>query len=384
MVGAMTDAIPGPLAGVRVLDITRFPPGAYCTVLLGDLGADVCRVDAPGSDPMMAGVGVGLGRGKRSVALDLRHERGPEVLRRLAGWCDVLVENNRPGDMEARGYGYEQLAARHPELVMCSITGFGQDGPYARHLGHDLTYTAHSGLLTAVNPELPWHPQAVLAVPLGAMMAATGIVAALLDRERHGRGGHIDVSLAEAATWLLSGSDAELAGTPWGIPVTPDRRLYECADRRFVTVAAAEPRTWVALCEGLGLAELAAEGRMPRERADEVEATLAARFATRPAADWVEELGPLGAAIGAVNRGADVVRDPHVQARGSIVEVSGTNVPANPIRLRDLDGPRSSTNTTPPPVVGGDTVVLLGDAGYTRAEIAELAEAGAIATSAKE
>jgi alpha-methylacyl-CoA racemase len=303
---------------------------------------------------MTAGVGVGLSRGKRSVALDLRHERGPDVLRRLASWCDVLVENNRPGDMEARGYGYEQLAARHPELILCSITGFGQDGPYARHPGHDLTYTAHSGLLTAINPELPWHPQTVLAV-----------------------------SLAEAATWLLSGSDGELAGAPWGIPVTPDRRLYECADGRFVTVAAAEPRTWAALCEGLELTELMAEGRMPRERSDEVEATLAATFATRPAAEWVERLGPMGAAIGAVNRGPDVVRDPHVQARSSVVEVAGTNVPANPIRLRDLDGPRSSTNTAPPPVVGGDTVELLGEAGYTAAEIEELREAGVIETTRK-
>jgi alpha-methylacyl-CoA racemase len=106
--------VKGPLAGVRVLDLTRFPPGAYCTLLLGDLGAEVCRVDAPGSDPAMAGVGVGLSRGKRSVGLDLRHQRGNEVLSRLAGWADVLVENNRPGDLEKRGFGYVHAAAKHP------------------------------------------------------------------------------------------------------------------------------------------------------------------------------------------------------------------------------------------------------------------------------
>ncbi len=370
-------AVRGPLSGVRVLDLTRFPPGAYCTVLLADLGAQVCRVDAPGANPMAGGVGVGLSRGKMSVGLDLRHPRGNEVLRRLAGWADVLVENNRPGDMEKRGFGYPQAAAEHPRLIWCSITGFGQDGPYATRPGHDLTYTAHSGLLAAINPDLPWHPQSVLAVPLGAMMAATGVTSALLERERTGRGCQIDISLAEAATWLLSGSDGELAGSPWGIPVTPDRRLYECADGRFVTVAAAEPRTWAALCNGLGLGELA-EARPSAEQAGDVTARLAAVFASRPAAEWVDLLGPLGAAVGAVNRGPDVVRDPQVRARGAVVEVAGIPVPANPIRLRDLNGPMSATATDPPPVVGGDTDLVLTAAGYTETEIGSLRSEGVV------
>ena len=371
------DSVRGPLSGVRVLDLTRFPPGAYCTLLLADLGAHVYRVDAPGAIPMAGGVGVSLSRGKRSVGLDLRHPRGNEVLRRLSGWADVLVENNRPGDMEKRGFGYPQAAAEHPRLVWCSITGFGQDGPYATRPGHDLTYTAHSGLLAAINPELPWHPQTVLAVPLGAMMAATGIASALLERERSGRGCQIDISLAEAATWLLSGTDGELAGSPWGIPVTPDRRLYECGDGRFITVASAEPRTWAALCEGLGLADLAGT-RPTADQADDVTARLAAVFVSRPAAEWVDLLGPLGAAVGAVNRGPDVVHDPQVTARGSLVEVAGIPMPGNPIRLRDPDGPRSSTATAPPPAVGGDTDAVLAAAGYSEDEVAALRDEGAV------
>ena len=371
------DSVRGPLSGVRVLDLTRFPPGAYCTLLLADLGAHVYRVDAPGAIPMAGGVGVSLSRGKRSVGLDLRHPRGNEVLRRLSGWADVLVENNRPGDMEKRGFGYPQAAAEHPRLVWCSITGFGQDGPYATRPGHDLTYTAHSGLLAAINPELPWHPQTVLAVPLGAMMAATGIASALLERERSGRGCQIDISLAEAATWLLSGTDGELAGSPWGIPVTPDRRLYECGDGRFITIAAAEPRTWAALCEGLGLADLAGT-RPTADQADDVTARLAAVFASRPAAEWVDLLGPLGAAVGAVNRGPDVVHDPQVTARGSLVEVAGIPMPGNPIRLRDPDGPLSSTATAPPPAVGGDTDAVLAAAGYSEDEVAALRDEGAV------
>ncbi len=367
-----------PLSGVRVLDLSRFPPGAYCTVLLGDLGAEVCRVDAPGADLTRAGIGVGLGRGRRSAAIDLRHPQGPEVLRRVAGWADVLVENNRPGDMEARGYGYRQISAEHPRLVWCSITGFGQDGPYARYPGHDLTYTAQSGLLAAINPELPWHPQQVLALPIGAMLAASAITAALFDRERTGRGRWIDISLTEAATWLLTGSDRSLAEGSW-IPVSASRRLYRCADGRYVTVAAQEPRTWAALCEGLGLPELAREGPLVVEHSAELEARLASAFATRPAAEWLTLLGPKGAAISIVNHGADVVSDPHVRTRESVVEIEGVPLPANPIRMGDRDGFHRATNTGAPPKVGADTSWLLSNAGFSTAEIDGLRSAGAVA-----
>jgi alpha-methylacyl-CoA racemase len=376
----MGAGVTGPLTGVRVLDLTRFPPGAYCTVLLADLGADVCRVDAPGADLGMFGVGVGLSRGKRSVAVDQRHTQAPEIIRRLAGWADVLVENNRPGSMEERGFGYSQAAEAFPRLIWCSITGFGQDGPYAQWPGHDLTYTAHSGLLAAINPDLPWHPQSVVAIPLGAMLAATGVTSALLDRERTGRGCQIDISMAEAATWLLSGSDGELADRSYGIPVSPDRHLYECSDGRFVTVAAAEPRTWAALCQGLDLdLDLAATRGSPEE-ADRAVTLIGAAFATRPAAHWVETLGPVGAAIGAVHQGSSLVSDPQVVARQSVIEVADTVVPANPIRMRDLAGPRSVSNVSPPPLVGADTFDVLAEAGYSEAEITDLADAGAIAT----
>jgi crotonobetainyl-CoA:carnitine CoA-transferase CaiB-like acyl-CoA transferase len=370
--------VKGPLAGVRVVDLTRFPPGAYCTLLLADLGAEVGRVDAPGNDPAMAGVGVGLSRGKLSVGLDLRHPRGNEVLSRLAGWADVLVENNRPGDLEKRGFGYAHAAAEHPQLIWCSITGFGQDGPYATRPGHDLTYTAHSGLLTAVNSGLPWHPEAMLAVPIGSLMAATGIAAALVDRERTGRGCQLDISLAEATTWLLSGSIGGLTDSIGKIPVTPDRRLYECSDGRFVSVAASEPRTWAALCDGLGLTDLAAAGRPAPDQWQAVTTRVAEVFATRPAADWVNVLGPLGAAIGAVNQNAELPTDPHIQARGSIVEVDGVTVPGNPIRLRDLEGPRSTTATASPPALGQNTDDVLSEAGYTAEEIKELRATGAV------
>jgi alpha-methylacyl-CoA racemase len=218
----------GALGGIRVLDLTRYPPGGYCTVMLSDLGADVCRIEAPGPRPPMGSIG--LNRGKRSRGLDLRHRRGFEVLRRLASWADVLVENERPGSMDERGFGYTDAAREIPSLIWCSISGYGQEGPYAQWSGHDLSYAAHSGLLFAVNPGLPWHPESMIAIPAGALMAVIGILAALRERDRTGTGCQLDISISESATWQLAATDGEINGDHRSIPAGPDRRLYECAD----------------------------------------------------------------------------------------------------------------------------------------------------------
>ena len=371
------------MRGTRVLDLTRFPPGAYCTNVLADLGADVIRVESPGSAgrPSLVVGQVGLGKAKRSVTLNTRHARANEVLARLCGAVDVLVENNNPGELEQRGYGYPQAAADHPALVWCSITGFGQDGPNAMRPGHDITYTAHSGLLGALEPALPWQPRAMLSVPIGAVFAATGILAALLDRTVTGRGCQLDISLAEATTWLAGGLDGGFAGSAvgGGVPVHANRRLYECGDGRFVSVAAAEPRTWQALSAGLGLPELG-DVVAPDEHQ---QATLIDRlgevFATRPAAEWVDLLGPMGAAVGAVNVGPEVAADPHNIARGTIVEVGGVPVPANPIRMRDASGTWTTTTALDPPAtVGEHTDAVLADAGYSADEIQVLHADGVV------
>ena len=358
-----------------MLDLTRFPPGAYCTGLLADLGAEVVRVDAPGSNAMMFGNSTGISRGKRSVAVDHRHADYDDLLRRLVGRADVVVDNARPGSLDEKGYGPQQATRDHPALIWCSITGFGQDGPYASWPGHDLTYVAHSGLLAAVH-DLPWHPQAVVAVPIGGLMAVTAITTALFDRERTGDGAHIDISLAESATWMLGGVEGHLSDAGWNIPQSPTRHLYECSDGRWVSIAADEPRTWTALCTALGLAELAAAGRPSADDADTVQAQLAAAFATRPAAEWVADLGPGGVTISFVHEGSTLVDDPQVRARGAVVEVGGQPVPANPIRIAGAHGPRSTTVTTPPPATGADTDAVLDDVGYSPDDIAAMRRSG--------
>lgn len=188
-------------------------------------------------------------------------------------------------------------------------------------------------------------------MPLGAMMAATGIVAALYERKQTGKGDQLDISLAKSAQWLLSGTEGDLIGPPRGIPVRPNCRLYQGSDGKYLTVAAGEPRTWRALCNGLGLEDIAES----RPGGDDREATanrIAEKFATRPAADWVAELGPSGTPVGMVNLASDLRDDPHVRARHSLVEVDGTLVPASPIRRRDVNGPVPEAPLAPPPSVG--------------------------------
>jgi alpha-methylacyl-CoA racemase len=255
--------------------------------MLADLGADIIRVESPaqkGKPSLVVGQ-IALSRGKRSMTLDLRNPASAEVLRRLAATVDVIVENAKPASMEERGFGYTHARAANPGIIWCAITGFGQNGPYAGHAGHDLSYLAHSGLLAALNPEQPWQPSLSLALQAGAFSAVVGIQAALLQRAQSDAGAFLDVSLSEAATWFLTCGIKPLSDRPFVLGATPDRRVYACADGRFVAVASAEPRTWEVLCDGLGVPQLKTHLRKP-ESAEATAGTLAAIFLTRPAAEW--------------------------------------------------------------------------------------------------
>jgi crotonobetainyl-CoA:carnitine CoA-transferase CaiB-like acyl-CoA transferase len=368
-----------PLAGLRVLDFTAFPPGAFCTVMLADLGAEIIRVEPPaqkGAPSVLYGQ-VAISRAKRSMTLDMRNPQSSAVLARLIATVDVVIENAKPGAMEARGFGYRQAREANSRVIWCAITGFGQTGPYADHAGHDLSYLAHSGLLDAISDDPGFQPGIQLAVPLGAMAAVIGIQSALLRRAGSGEGAFVDVSLSEAAGWLLTGGMNPLSDQPIRLRPTHDRRLYLCADGRHVAVACAEPRTWTALCDGLGLPELKDNLRRPEASTATIEA-LAAAFKARPAMEWVERLAPLGAAVTRVNHGQEVLEDPQVRARNAVVEVAGTPVPASPIQVSTEAGGRTATAAAPPPMVGQHTEAVLSSAGFSPAEIEALAASGLI------
>ena len=368
-----------PLAGTRVLDFTAFPPGAACALVLADLGAEVIRIEPPaqkGKPSLVIGQ-VALSRGKRSICIDLRHPAAGALLRRLAGHADVILESAKPGSMEERGFGYRHAREANPRIIWCALTGFGQGGPNANHAGHDLSYLAHSGLLGALSSDPSWQPGLPLALQAGGLCAAIGIQGALLERSRSGEGGFVDISLSEAATWFLSCGIRALSDHPFRLSSTPDRRLYACADGRFVAVACSEPRTWGVLCDQLGAPELKTNLHKT-EAAEETAMALAALFARRPAAEWAARLAPAGAAVTVMNHAGQLLDDPHIRARHSVAEVAGVPVPASPVRIRAPDGRETATALGEPHRVGADNEAVLAAAGLSADEIAALTDQGVI------
>src|SRR5436189_1848780 len=260
-----------PLQGIRVLDLTRLLPGAFCTLQLADMGADVVKVEEPTAGdymrwypPLHDGQSVlfnALNRNKRSVTLNLKADAGRQLFLALAERADVVVEGNRPGVMDRLGLGWPALRARNPRLVMCAITGYGQAGPLATRAGHDLNYMAIAGALSLNAPQgMSPHPLAVQVADLGAggQAAAVAILGALLGVARGGEGRYLDVSMTDGAlTWLAVPLAQERVQGP--IPTGMHRLtgryacygVYRCADGRHLSVAALEPKFWRALCDAL-------------------------------------------------------------------------------------------------------------------------------------
>jgi alpha-methylacyl-CoA racemase len=388
--------MPLPLHGIRVLDLTRLLPGPFATLVLADLGADVVKVEEPGGDwlrwlPPLAGQQSGafhaLNRNKRSVVLDLRRPEGAAAFVRLAARADAVVESFRPGVLDRLGCGWAALHAANPRLVLCSITGYGQDGPYAARAGHDIDYCALAGVLALCGtPEAPAVPGVQLAdVAGGAWPAVAGILAALIGRGSSGEGRHVDVSMAEGALALLA--------MPLGIAAArgaPLRRgaellsggaacygVYRTRDGRFVALGALEPKFFAAFCAAVGRPELAAgqlegDGAGPR---DELEAIFAAR--TRD--EWAAFAAAHDVCLMPVLEGDEPRQDPHLAARGAFVEVEtpweGRALPgvSTPVRLAGEPQPRR-----PAPRLGEHACEVLAEAGFGAAEITALRAAGVL------
>lgn len=386
----------GPLAGIRVLDLSRLLPGGYCTLLLADMGADVVKVEEPGrgdyirfTPPMHgdeSGAHRALNRGKRSITLNLKAPGGPEVLTRLVEGTDVLVESFRPGVMERLGVGYPALSERNPRLVYCAITGYGQDGPYRDRAGHDLNYLGFAGAASITGPR--GGPPVVAGVQIGdlgggGMSGAVGTLAALYDRERTGRGRFVDASMMDGAfSWLSIHLGAFLLSgeVPQPSAMTlsgahPCYRIYRAGDGKYLTVGALEPQFWRALCEALGVPELIHRQYGSVEEGDEVAARLQAVFDTKSRDEWVAELAEIPACVGPVNDFAEAVRDPQVLARGLIADAGGRPVgPGSPVRF----DPPAGAATRPAPGMGEHTDEVLAERGFGADEIADLRRRGVV------
>jgi len=382
----------GALAGVRVVDLTRYIPGPYATMTLADLGADVVKIEPREGDPIRAfppAVGedsaahAGLNRGKRSVAVDLRTEEGASVVRKLAGQADVFVEGFRPGVLARRGLGPAQLLEVHPRLVYCSVTGYGQDGPHAGRAGHDIGYGALGGFLGANRNAdgRPVVPGAQVIDMTAGFLTVIGILAALQARERTGRGQHVDVSLLRASLALTTvPMTRALAGPEPGDELTgvyPSYTVYRCRDGKWLAVGALEPKFWEGLCAALGRPELAGRQWEQGEARVHARAAVAALFASRDRDEWVRVLADHDVCVEPVLAYDEMSAHPAVAA-------SLWDQPVGDARLRTVAPPvkLSGSPSSPPrpaPALGEHTDAVLAEAGFTRADIERMRGAGVLA-----
>jgi alpha-methylacyl-CoA racemase len=391
-------AVAGPLDGVRVLDLTRYGPGPYCAMILDDLGADVVVVDQAragaaearvrpmiGPDGVLGGAGVWMRRNHRRIALDLKHSDGREVAARLLDRADVLVESFRPGVAARLGFDAAALAGSHPRLVYCSISGFGQDGPHRDRAGHDLNYLGWGGYLAGSRGESgdPAVPSTVLAdLAAGGMQAVIGILAALLVRERTGRGQRVDASLVEGVVALMAPMLVRLLNGDvrrWSLlsGESPWYTVYATADGRHLTVAAVEPWFWSAVCDAVGRPEWV-DGQFDTATWPQRRAELAAIVAGRTLAEWREVFDAVDACVDPVASFEEVLAEPHHRARGTFVEVAAPGGGSS-LQVRPL--PRLSE--TPASIRrgavewGGDADAVLAELGYDDAARRRLRESGA-------
>ncbi|MCX5747360.1 MAG: CoA transferase [Proteobacteria bacterium] len=378
------------LAGIRILDLSRLLPGPFLTMVLADLGADVVKVEdprvgdylraIPPSKGGMAGRFLAVNRGKRSLALDLKVAAARDAFLRMVEHADVVVESFRPGVMAKLGLDYATLAARNPRIIVCSISGYGQTGPYEGRAGHDLNYIALAGVLgmTGEAGAAPMMPGVQIAdLAGGALWAATAILAALVGRGRTGKGAHLDISMTEGALALLA---AELGNQDCG--ATPTRGteslngglamygVYRTLDDRYLAVGALEPKFWIALNTALGRKPDLAEIVGTPARQATTRAELAAIFATRPAADWLTILGAHDCCVELVLELGELATHPLHVAREVFFSIDG-GAGVGPIQqVRTPVG--APTNASPPPRLGEHSRAVLVDYGFSVDEIAAL------------
>jgi len=288
------------LAGITVLDLTRLLPGGVATQRLVEWGAEVIKIEQPGSGDyariMAPAVFARTNSGKKSVAIDLKQPRGRELLLSMAERADVLIEGNRPGVMARLGLSYPEVCARNPRIIYVSLTGYGQEGPYAGLAGHDINYLALGGVLGLNLPVIPGIQIADLVG--GSMQVELGILLALQERHQTGRGGHVDVSMFAGVVSLLTVPLAIHAETGKEVRTGGERlsgayacyEMYQCADDRWVAVGALEPKFWTELCKRLGCEELVPLQFTEGEQQAAVKARIAGIFKTKPAGVWFEEL----------------------------------------------------------------------------------------------
>jgi alpha-methylacyl-CoA racemase len=377
----------GPLEGVRVVEIASLAPAPFGCMVLSDLGADVLRVERPEScRPELPAPVDPLIRGRRSVGLNLKDPAGLELLLRLIDGADVLVEGFRPGVTERLGFGPEVCAQRNPGLIYARMTGWGQEGPLAPTAGHDIDYIAISGALHPIGRagERPVPPLNLVGdFGGGGMLLAIGVLAALIERQRSGRGQVVDAAMVDGSALLSSFIYGLRARGAWrderGVNLldggAPFYDTYATADGKYVAVGALEPQFYAALLGGLELADAGLPAQMDfsgwpvlRNRFTEV-------FAQRTRDEWTDIFAGTDACVAPVLSPGEAADHPHNAARAVFAEVGGISQPQPAPRFERTAAGKPS----PPKRPGADTDAVLGELGLGEGEIARLRASGAIA-----
>jgi crotonobetainyl-CoA:carnitine CoA-transferase CaiB-like acyl-CoA transferase len=390
------------LEGIKIIDLTRLGPGPYCTMLLADMGADVIKVEAGGGraaqviETMDAEVEERRrafnpeGRNKRSIVLNLKMGGAREVFYKLVKDSDVVVEEFRPGVLKRLGADYDTISKINPGIILCSITGYGQDGPYAQVPGHDINYLSTAGAQSMIGPR---GGPPVMTFNLigdysgGSMQAALGITLALIARERTGKGQHVDISMTDGIISLMHGEVAgyfdtgrvPTRGDLLSIGGAPFYGVYETKDGKYVSIGALEPWFYANLCELLGREDL-----LPYEwdatKWDELSAEFRKIFRTKTRDEWVRLLRQKDVCVAPVNSVNEVFEDPQVIQREMAVDVEHPTlgrVKQVGIGIKLSDTPGAVRSVAPKPGQHTDEIML--GLGYTRESIAELRRSGAIA-----
>jgi len=401
------------LEGIKVLDLTHLAPGALCTMFLGDLGADVIKIEAP---PGVGGRGAGIGlspmgeegrreaafdalnRNKRSIGLNLRADKGREIFCRLAQTADVIVEGFRPGVVKRLGVDYETIRTINSRLIYCSLSGYGQDGPYSNRPGHDVNYISIAGALDLIGtPDCPpVIPLNLLADFAGASLhGVIGILAALVARSKTGTGQYVDISYTDGAmsvlAWFISNyfsSGIPLKrGETWLHGAYPYYGVYEAKDGKYVSIGCVEPWFWENLCRALGKEEYISYCISPEhflhkpegEKWEEISSYLKQVFLTRTRDEWFDFFADKDVPVGKVYTFDEVFNDPQVLHRQMVLEIDHPTLgkvkhPGIAIKLSETPGKVRSLA----PIFGEHTSEILRELGYTKSQIEELRQCNII------
>ena len=362
----MVEASAGPLAGIQVLDLSRVLSGPFCTMLLADLGSEVIKVERPGRGDQARGLGprvdgdavyfMSVNRGKKSVTLDIFSEEGRRLARELARRVDVLVENYVPGTLARLGLDYDTLAPLNPGLIYASITGFGQDGPYAQRPALDIIVQGMGGMMSVTGEPggPPLRPGASLGDSIAGLFTALGIAAALRERERTGKGRYIDIGMLDCQVTMMENALARNFATgqvpgPLGSrhPAATPFQAFATSDGYIVVALLSDEREpWRSFCQAIGLPELVDDPRYQdgwsrTQHYEDLGPVMEEAIRQKPSEEWLKELSALGIPCGPVNNIAQVVKDPQVRHRGMVAEIAHPNlgvwrVANTPVRMRGV------------------------------------------------